>query len=67
MALLKVHGWHTECGECRYGSGGWASSPAREGKPILTPRSRTCPGCGVEFTEVSRFDGPPEPFEAVGD
>lgn len=52
MADLIVQAWHTECGECRYGSGGWAASPARDDKPILTPESRTCHGCGVAFTRV---------------
>lgn len=47
---LEVHGWHTQCGECGYGRGGWAGGPAREGKPILGPGSRVCHGCGVEFT-----------------
>jgi hypothetical protein len=51
MGLLVISGWHTECGECGYGRGGWASSPAREGKPILTPESETCHGCGVTFTD----------------
>lgn len=51
-AVLEVHGWHTQCGACGYGRGGWASSPAREGKPILTPESKVCHGCGERFTEV---------------
>lgn len=50
--LLEVHGWHTQCGHCRYGRGGWAGGPAREGKPILTPESRVCHGCGQAFTHV---------------
>ena len=50
--ILEVHGWHTQCGVCGYGRGGWASSPARDGKPILTPASRTCHGCGATFTAV---------------
>lgn len=50
-ARLIVQNWHTECGECGYGRGGWAGSPAREGKPVLEPDSRICPGCGVAFTE----------------
>lgn len=48
---LIIDGWHTECGACGYGHGGWAASPALEGKPILTPSSRTCHGCGAAFTE----------------
>lgn len=52
MGLLIVDSWHTECGECGYGQGGWASSPALQGKTPLNPESRVCHGCGVEFTEV---------------
>jgi hypothetical protein len=47
---LVVHGWHTECGTCGYGRGGWGSSPALKGEPILTPESTVCHGCGVTFT-----------------
>ena len=50
--ILEVHGWHTQCGACGYGRGGWAGGPANEGKPILTPGSRTCHGCGAAFTHV---------------
>lgn len=57
MPTLEVHGWHTQCGACGYGRGGWAGSPAREGKPILTPESTECPGCGVVFTETSDATG----------
>lgn len=53
MAFLIVHSWHTEC-SCGYGSGGWASSPALEGKPVLGPNmiGQTCPGCGEVFTDI---------------
>ena len=47
---LVIGAWHTECGDCGYGCGGWMASPALRGKPILTPESRECPGCGVCFT-----------------
>jgi hypothetical protein len=52
MATLVVHNWHTECGTCRYGSGGWASNRNVHG--ILTPESKVCinPECQAEFTEV---------------
>jgi hypothetical protein len=49
---LVVEDWHTECGACGYGGGGWTGSPADEGRPILTPESRVCPGCGVAFLRV---------------
>lgn len=49
---LIVQQCHTECGACRYGRGGWAGSPALKGKPILTPESRECPGCGARFTHI---------------
>ena len=54
MAKLVVQLWSTECGSCGYGRGGWAGSPAREGKPILSPNmiGEKCPGCGEEFTEA---------------
>ncbi len=52
-ATLEVHGWHSQCGECGYGRGGWAASPAYEGKPVLGPDSRVCHGCGVVFTHVA--------------
>lgn len=48
-ALRAVHGWHTECSACGYGGGGWTASPALEGKPIITPTSEECPGCGARF------------------
>lgn len=49
MTDLVVQRWSTECGGCGHGRGGWASSPARKGLPILTPESRECPGCNVVF------------------
>lgn len=49
---LIVHDWSTECGVCGYGKGGWAASPALEGKPILTPESTECPSCEAEFTDI---------------
>jgi hypothetical protein len=49
---LLVEDWHTECGACGYGAGGYTGSPAEEGKPILTPESRLCPGCGVAFVRI---------------
>ena len=52
MADLVVEDWHTECGACGYGDGGWPDSPADVGNPILTPESRFCPGCGVAFARV---------------
>jgi hypothetical protein len=51
-AVRRVHAWHTECGNCGYGSGGWAGSPGLEGKPILTPDSPKCHGCGAQFTDI---------------
>lgn len=48
-ATLVVHGWSTECGGCGYGGGGWRNSPALKDKPILTPDSTECPGCGARF------------------
>lgn len=50
--VLRVESWSTSCGACGYGRGGWAASPAREGKPILTPTSRRCHGCGAIFTHA---------------
>lgn len=51
--VLEIHGWHTECGACGYGRGGWASSPALDDKPVLTPEYRgECYGCGQTFTHV---------------
>ena len=50
-AVLEIHGWHSQCGSCGYGRGGWSASPARDGKPILTPTSTVCHGCGEQFTE----------------
>ena len=52
MAELIVEDWHSECGSCGYGAGGWLEPPADDGDAILTPGSRTCPGCGVMFTRV---------------
>jgi hypothetical protein len=52
MKILEVHGWHTQCGECGYGRGGWPSSPANQGKPILVPESKECPGCKAIFTHI---------------
>jgi hypothetical protein len=52
MPDLNVEPWHTECGACGYGIGGWLESPADQGKPILGPDSRVCPGCGARFTRV---------------
>lgn len=49
---LIIDAWHTECGSCGYGRGGWTASPRLEGKPILTPESRECHGCGVRFTRT---------------
>lgn len=65
--ILVVDRWHTECGECGYGRGGWASSPAREGNPILTPESRVCYGCNCVFTHVDDAYSmkPPQPVEPV--
>lgn len=51
MPDLVINAWSTECGECGYGRGGWAASPALKGLPILTPESQTCHGCGAVFTE----------------
>lgn len=58
MAILVVHGWHTECGNCGYGSGGWASN---RDFPRLHPASEKCHGCGERFTEVQTMYG--EPYE----
>jgi hypothetical protein len=45
-----VQRWHTECGSCGYGRGGWSASPAlRGGDPIFVDSPR-CPGCGKTFT-----------------
>lgn len=52
MITLIVQRWHTECGSCGYGAGGYTSSPALEGKPILTPESDVCHGCGETFTHT---------------
>jgi hypothetical protein len=54
---LLVHGWNSQCGVCRYGGGSWADSPAREGKPVLTPDSQSCPDCGVVFTHRAWLPG----------
>jgi hypothetical protein len=62
--LLIVDRWHSECNACGYGHGGWASSPAHEGKPILTPESKSCPECLVEFTHaVDPYTGKRAPIE----
>lgn len=50
MATKLVKDWTTEC-SCGYGRGGWASSPALKGLPIITRETTHCPGCGEEFTE----------------
>jgi len=52
MAYLVVEDWHTECGACGYGAGGWIESPLDGGNPILSPESRACPRCGVAFARV---------------
>jgi hypothetical protein len=52
VPALIVEAWHTECGACGYGDGGWVRTPARRGNPILTPESRVCPGCRVAFARV---------------
>ena len=65
-AILEIHGWHTQCGVCGYGRGGWAGGPANEGKPILTPDSRACHGCGVTFTHTSSpYSMKVEPIEPI--
>lgn len=59
--ILLVTRCHSECASCQYGRGGWASSPALDGKPVLTPESRECPGCGRTFThkqDVYSIEGP---------
>jgi hypothetical protein len=50
IVVREIHGWHTECGSCRYGAGGWVSSPALEGKTPLSTDSPKCFGCGKTFT-----------------
>jgi transposase-like protein len=50
MVIRRIGGWHTECGSCGYGRGGWAASPAREGKVPLSTDSPVCHGCGRTFT-----------------
>jgi hypothetical protein len=54
-----VGGWSTECGSCKYGKGGWAASPAREGKELLSTDSPVCHGCGKAFTHELR------PYESL--
>lgn len=49
---LVVHGWHTECGRCGYGSGGWPAAFNGQDTPILTPESTVCHGCGRTFTHT---------------
>ena len=39
MADLVVEDWHTECGACGYGAGGWIESPLAGGNPILSPEA----------------------------
>lgn len=56
--VREIHGWHTECSSCGYGSGGWRASPALQGLPILNTSSRTCPGCGATFTHTATVAGP---------
>jgi ribosomal protein S27AE len=59
--MLVIHGWNSQCGACGYGGKSWADSPAREGKPVLTPDSRECPECGARFThKQSVYDREPE-------
>ena len=66
MIVLEIHGWHTQCGACGYGSGGPYSSrnPARQGKPILDPESTVCHGCGETFTHTLNVyrDMEPQPI-----
>jgi hypothetical protein len=65
--VLEVHGWHTQCGDCGYGRGGWAASPALKNPPgePLSPDSRVCHGCGKAFTHVLNIytDLAPRPIE----
>lgn len=64
--VLVINAWTTECNACGYGKGGWMSSPALQGKPILTPESTTCHGCGVTFTESwNAYTGERKPIEAA--
>jgi hypothetical protein len=61
---LIIQAWTSECGACGHGRGGWASSPALKGKPILTPESTVCPECGVHFTEsLNVYTGERKPIE----
>ena len=58
MPDLIVEAWHSECGACGYGAGGWAQSPAEQRGPILGPASRVCPGCGREDSVPLRWGLP---------
>jgi hypothetical protein len=48
---LIVHDYNCQCANCGYGGDSWTDSPALEDKPILTPESKECPGCGVKFEQ----------------
>lgn len=56
MATLVVCNWHTECGNCGYGRGGYMAAAAGKDTPPLGPDSEQCPGCGEKFTETSRVN-----------
>lgn len=64
---LVIDAWHSECGACGYGRGGYTASPALEGLPILTPGSTSCPGCDVVFTHRLNVytDREPQPIIAA--
>lgn len=47
-AVLEVHPWHTVCGNCGHGAGGWAAGINRVSKP-LGPDSTDCHECGARF------------------
>jgi len=53
MPDLIVEDWHTECGACGYGAGGWMESPRDGGNPILSPESRACPRSASRSREWS--------------
>lgn len=73
--VREIHGYHTQCGTrvlggfkdgCGYGAGGWAASPAREGKMPLFTSSEVCHGCGRRFTHTQNVYADIEPVPING-
>jgi hypothetical protein len=60
QVIKEIHDWHTRCASCGYGAGGWVGAWNGEDTPPLEPDSKTCHGCGKDFTHVSSVSSHPD-------